>query len=88
MKVGYHPAAYDEAFDDLGEGATPYLFLSHMLGEASIRDLPSQDAATDRLGDADRSGLPRADGEWVDGQSGSALRCACVVRADLDAVAS
>ena len=36
IKVGYHPAAYDEAFDDLAEGATPYLFLSHMLGHASI----------------------------------------------------
>jgi Cysteine-rich secretory protein family len=35
-KVGYHSAAYDEAFDDLDEGATPYLFLSHMLGRASI----------------------------------------------------
>jgi uncharacterized protein YkwD len=36
VKVGYHPAAYDEAFDDLSEGATPYLFLSHMLAKASI----------------------------------------------------
>ena len=36
IKAGYHPAAYDEAFDDLSEGATPYLFLSHMLGHASI----------------------------------------------------
>ena len=36
IKVGYHPAAYDEAFDDLAEGATPYLFLYHMLGHASI----------------------------------------------------
>ena len=36
IKVGYHPAAYDEAFDDLSEGATPYRFLSHMLGHASI----------------------------------------------------
>ncbi|MGO9889494.1 MAG: CAP domain-containing protein [Solirubrobacteraceae bacterium] len=36
IKVGYHPAAYDEAFDDLAEGATPYLFLSDMLGHASI----------------------------------------------------
>jgi uncharacterized protein YkwD len=35
-KVGYRSAAYDEAFDDLDEGATPYLFLSHMLGRASI----------------------------------------------------
>jgi uncharacterized protein YkwD len=35
-QVGYRPAAYDEAFDDLDEGATPYLFLSHMLGGASI----------------------------------------------------
>ena len=47
VKVGYHPAAYDEAFSP-----------------------------------------PRADGEWVDGQSRSALRRACVVRADLDADAS
>jgi len=36
VKVGYHPAAYDEAFDVLDEGATPYLFLSHMLSHASI----------------------------------------------------
>jgi cysteine-rich secretory family protein len=36
VKVGYHPAAYDEAFDFLDEGATPYLFLSHMLGAASV----------------------------------------------------
>jgi uncharacterized protein YkwD len=36
VKVGYHPGAYDEAFDFLGEGATPYQFLSHMLSHASI----------------------------------------------------
>ena len=35
VKVGYHPGAYDEAFDFLGEGATPYQFLSHMLSHAT-----------------------------------------------------
>jgi uncharacterized protein YkwD len=35
-KVGYRAAAYNEAFDDLGEGATPYLFLAHMLDHDSI----------------------------------------------------
>lgn len=35
-KVGYHAAAYNEAFDNLGEGATPYLFLAHMLDHDSI----------------------------------------------------
>jgi uncharacterized protein YkwD len=34
---GYHPAAYDEGFDDLPSGATPYWFVSHML---SKRHLP------------------------------------------------
>jgi uncharacterized protein YkwD len=35
-KAGYHAAAYNEAFDDLGEGATPYLFLANMLDHNSI----------------------------------------------------
>jgi hypothetical protein len=34
---GYRPAAYDEGFDDLPTGATPYWFVSHML---SRRGLP------------------------------------------------
>jgi hypothetical protein len=36
VKAGYHPAAYDEGFDVLGEGATPYLFLSSILGRAGV----------------------------------------------------
>ena len=36
VKVGYHPAAYNEGFDVLGEGATPYLFLSSILGRAGV----------------------------------------------------
>jgi hypothetical protein len=36
VKAGYHPAAYDQAFAVLGEGATPYLFLSSMLGRAGV----------------------------------------------------
>lgn len=35
-KAGYHAAAYNEAFDDLGEGSTPYLFLANMLDHDSI----------------------------------------------------
>jgi hypothetical protein len=34
---GYRPAAYDEGFDDLPTGATPYWFVSHIL---SRRGLP------------------------------------------------
>jgi Cysteine-rich secretory protein family len=36
VKAGYHPAAYNEGFDVLGVGATPYLFLSSMLGHAGV----------------------------------------------------
>jgi hypothetical protein len=36
VKVGYHPAAYNEGFDFLDEGATPYLFLSSILGRAGV----------------------------------------------------
>jgi uncharacterized protein YkwD len=35
-KVGYHAAAYDEAFDVVDPGATPYSFLAHMLDSRSI----------------------------------------------------
>ena len=33
---GYHPAAYDEGFDDLPAGATPYWFVSHMLSKHGL----------------------------------------------------
>lgn len=36
VKAGYHAAAYDEGFDVLDEGATPYLFLSSILGQAGV----------------------------------------------------
>ena len=36
VKAGYHPAAYNEGFDVLDEGATPYLFLSSILGRAGV----------------------------------------------------
>lgn len=36
VKAGYHPAAYNEAFDVLEAGATPYLFLSSMLARARV----------------------------------------------------
>jgi hypothetical protein len=36
VKAGYHPAAYNEGFDVLEEGATPYLFLSSILGRAGV----------------------------------------------------
>ncbi|HEX4011907.1 MAG TPA: CAP domain-containing protein [Solirubrobacteraceae bacterium] len=36
VKVGYHPAAYDEAFDVLTAGATPYGFVAHMLSKAGL----------------------------------------------------
>jgi uncharacterized protein YkwD len=36
VKVGYHPAAYNEGFDVLEEGATPYLFLSSILSRAGV----------------------------------------------------
>ena len=35
-KVGYHAAAYDEAFDVMDSGTTPYGFLAHMLDASSI----------------------------------------------------
>jgi hypothetical protein len=33
---GYRPAAYDEGFDDLPTGATPYWFVSHMLSQRHL----------------------------------------------------
>jgi Cysteine-rich secretory protein family len=33
---GYRPAAYDEGFDDLPTGATPYWFVSHMLSRHGL----------------------------------------------------
>ena len=36
VKAGYHPVAYNEGFDVLDGGATPYLFLSSMLGRAGV----------------------------------------------------
>lgn len=36
VKAGYQPAAYNEGFDLLDEGATPYLFLSSMLGRVGV----------------------------------------------------
>jgi uncharacterized protein YkwD len=36
VKAGYHPAAYNEGFDVLSEGATPYLFVSSILGRAGV----------------------------------------------------
>jgi uncharacterized protein YkwD len=35
-KAGYHAAAYDEAFDVVDPGATPYSFLAHMVDSRSI----------------------------------------------------
>jgi hypothetical protein len=33
---GYRPAAYDEGFDDLPTGATPYWFVSHILSQRHL----------------------------------------------------
>jgi uncharacterized protein YkwD len=35
-KVGYRAAAYDEGFDVLDSGATPYSFLAHMLSRTGV----------------------------------------------------
>lgn len=45
---GYHPAAYDEGFDDLPTGATPYWFVSHIL---SKRGLPCTQVLDPRFRD-------------------------------------
>lgn len=45
---GYHPAAYDEGFDDLPTGATPYWFVSHIL---SRRGLPCTQVLDPRFRD-------------------------------------
>ena len=47
VKAGYHPAAYNEGFDVLGEGATPYLFLSSILG----RGVPCSEVLDPRFRD-------------------------------------
>src|SRR5262249_8049863 len=36
VKAGYHPAAYNEGFDVLDEGAAPYLFLASILGRSGV----------------------------------------------------
>jgi hypothetical protein len=33
---GYHAAAYNEGYEDLGPGATPYGFLAHMLSRSGV----------------------------------------------------
>ena len=45
---GYHSAAYDEGFDDLPTGATPYWFVSHIL---SKRGLPCTQVLDPRFRD-------------------------------------